>query len=145
MAAVLKTHDRYWGNIAIYGDYKAWTVHAANGGDRSNYPAHSRLILDLKDANVEAVEHFRKLVEPELRDNVVIVTVPSHGDIDRFLPAAQRLDEIASFEDDRPGERLKCCPSEIQGCVGKVNAVIVGYACSLEGIDGHARVAAGDI
>jgi hypothetical protein len=41
------------------------------------------------------------------------------ADIDGLLPVAQGLDEIAPFEDERAGERLKCCPSKIQGRVGQ--------------------------
>jgi pyrimidine operon attenuation protein/uracil phosphoribosyltransferase len=78
MPAVLKQHDRYWGQIAIYGDYKAYKVHKAQGGLSSDYPAHSKRILDLKDGRAGAVTHFKDIIEPELEDNIVIVTVPSH-------------------------------------------------------------------
>jgi hypothetical protein len=26
MVAILKGHKRYWGKVAIYGDYKPWTA-----------------------------------------------------------------------------------------------------------------------
>ena len=75
---VLKDHGRYWGKIAVFGDYLPWSVHRANGGDRSTFPAHSGRILDLKDRSPNAVAHFRNLIEPEIVSRVVVVTVPSH-------------------------------------------------------------------
>jgi predicted amidophosphoribosyltransferase len=78
MAPVLKGHERYWGKVAIYGDYKPWSIHKESGGDGSNYPAHSGRILDLKEGKVAAVSHFAEIIEPELADGVVIVTIPSH-------------------------------------------------------------------
>jgi hypothetical protein len=38
MPKVLKQHDRYWGPIAIYGDYLPWNVHKAAGGEMSDDP-----------------------------------------------------------------------------------------------------------
>jgi predicted amidophosphoribosyltransferase len=78
LVPILKKHERYWGHVAIYGDYKPWTAHKAEGGDGSNYPAHSGRILDLKDDKAGAVDHFKDMFEPELSDDIVIVTVPSH-------------------------------------------------------------------
>jgi predicted amidophosphoribosyltransferase len=75
---VLKNHKLFWGNVAIYGDYKPWTAHKNEGGDGSSYPAHSGRILDLKDDKAGAVDHFGDMIEPELSDDIVIVTVPSH-------------------------------------------------------------------
>lgn len=50
----------------------------ARGGDYSNFPAHSGRILDLKDDLPGAVDHFAGIIEPELSDDIVIVTIPSH-------------------------------------------------------------------
>ena len=33
LAPVFKQHDRYWGDIAVFGDYLPWNVHRANGGE----------------------------------------------------------------------------------------------------------------
>jgi len=78
LTRVFKGPQRYWRNIAVYGDYKPWTAHKEDGGDGSNYPPHSGRILDLKKAKASAVAHFKDMIEPELQDGVVIVTVPSH-------------------------------------------------------------------
>ncbi len=78
MGWVLKAHDRFWNDIAVYGDYLPWNVHKAMGGDRTNWPEHNGLILDLKGNSAHAVAHFKEMIEPELSQNVVIVTVPSH-------------------------------------------------------------------
>jgi predicted amidophosphoribosyltransferase len=75
---VFKNHERYWGDIAVYGDYLPWNVHKAAGGNRSNYPSHSGKILDLKDGKANSAAPFKELVEPELQDGIAIVTVPSH-------------------------------------------------------------------
>lgn len=78
MSKVFKKHDRYWSEIAVFGDYMPWGVHRANGGDRSNYPEHSGKILDLKDGKDVGIDYCAALVQPELNDNIAIVTVPSH-------------------------------------------------------------------
>jgi phosphoribosylpyrophosphate synthetase len=78
VSAVFKKHERYWDHIAVYGDYLPWNVHRQNGGDGSNYPEHSGRILDLKDDKEGAADHFKNLIEPELKEGIVIVTVPSH-------------------------------------------------------------------
>lgn len=78
LSPVFKKHERYWNDIAVYGDYLPLGVHRQNGGDKSNYPAHSGKILDLKDDKNNAEAHFKELIEPELQDGIVIVTVPSH-------------------------------------------------------------------
>jgi hypothetical protein len=44
--AILKKHDRYWGEVAIWGDYKPYGLHKNQGGDSTNYPAHSGRILE---------------------------------------------------------------------------------------------------
>lgn len=75
---ILKKHERYWGQVAIYGDYKPYNAHLAQGGDYMNYPAHSGRILDLKDDKAGAPRHFADMIEPELSDDIVIVTIPSH-------------------------------------------------------------------
>jgi predicted amidophosphoribosyltransferase len=64
--------------MAVFGDYMPWGVHKSMGGDRSTYPKHSGLILDLKEARPSAVEHFRAMIEPELPENIAIAVVPSH-------------------------------------------------------------------
>jgi predicted amidophosphoribosyltransferase len=75
---ILKNHGQYWGKVAIYGDYKPYAAHLAQGGDYQNYPAHSGRILDLKDDKAGADSHFADMIEPELSDDIVIVTIPSH-------------------------------------------------------------------
>jgi predicted amidophosphoribosyltransferase len=48
------------------------------GGDRSNYPAHSGRILDLKDGKESAISNFAEMIEPKLPNNIAIAVVPSH-------------------------------------------------------------------
>jgi predicted amidophosphoribosyltransferase len=78
MVAILKGHKRYWGKVAIYGDYKPWTAHKEAGGDWSTFDEHSRRILTLKEGNGASARYFADMIEPELADGTVIVTVPSH-------------------------------------------------------------------
>lgn len=78
MVRILKGHEHYWGSIAIFGHYVPWGVHKANGGDRSNYDAHSGRILDLKDKSAGAIKHFREMIAPALPNGIAIATVPSH-------------------------------------------------------------------
>jgi len=78
LSQVFKKHERYWSGIAIYGDYKPWKAHKEAGGDRSNFPEHSGRALDLKDGKQEGINYFKAIIEPELADKIVIVTVPSH-------------------------------------------------------------------
>ena len=78
MGKVLKTHERFWAEIAVYGTYLPGGVHRAAGGDRSNFPSHSGLILDLKGLSSHAINHFREMVEPELHHGIAIAVVPSH-------------------------------------------------------------------
>jgi hypothetical protein len=68
MAATLKGHQRYWGDVAVYGDYLPWGVHRAGGGGLSTYPEHSGRILDLKDGKANSSDYFRGRIEPELPD-----------------------------------------------------------------------------
>ena len=76
--AILESHDKFWGKVAIWGQYKPYSLHKEQGGDSSNYPGHSGKILDLKDDKAGAVHYFADLIEPELSAGIVIVTVPSH-------------------------------------------------------------------
>jgi predicted amidophosphoribosyltransferase len=78
LARILRGHQDYWGVVARYGHYVPWGVHRANGGDRSNYDAHSGRILDLKEKQPGAIKHFKDLIAPELNAGASIVTVPSH-------------------------------------------------------------------
>jgi predicted amidophosphoribosyltransferase len=78
MPSLLRNHAKFWGSIATFGDYKPWTGHTADGGDSSNYPEHSGRILSLKKGKTTAVRHFAQMIEPELPEDIVIVTVPSH-------------------------------------------------------------------
>lgn len=78
MARILKGHQQYWSDVAIYGHYVPWGVHKANGGDRSSYDAHSGRILDLKEKRAGAIKHFSEMIAPELPKGIAIATVPSH-------------------------------------------------------------------
>lgn len=75
MSQVFLTREE---EVVSYGDYKPWGVHKSEGGDGSNYPAHSGRILDVKENKAWAVRHFADMIAPELRENILIVTIPSH-------------------------------------------------------------------
>ena len=79
MSRIFKSHDRYWNGIAVYGDYLPWGVHRAAGGDRSNYPERSGKMLDLKEGKDAGVAYFSEAIATELKDEIVIATVPSHN------------------------------------------------------------------
>ena len=100
MTRVFKKHERYWAGIAIFGDYRPWGVHKENGGTRADYPTHSGKILDLKSGRADAATHFAGMIDPELQDGVVIVTVPGH---DPAKPGAG-LRKVAA-ELVKPGNR----------------------------------------
>lgn len=78
MSRIFKSHDRYWNGIAVYGDYLPWGVHRSAGGDKSNYPERSGKILDLKEGKDTGVAYFSGTIAAELKDGIVIATVPSH-------------------------------------------------------------------
>lgn len=103
MAPIFKKHDRYWGEIAVFGDYLPWNVHRAGGGDRSDYPQNSGRILDLKDGSAKAAVHFGEIVAKELADNVVIVTVPGHDPAKPSAGLRQLASELA-----KGGKRVDC-------------------------------------
>ena len=70
-------HKRYWGKVAIYGDYRPWTAHKEAGGDWSTFDEHSRRILLLRRATkLRAL--FRRYDRAGIGDDIVIVIVPSH-------------------------------------------------------------------
>lgn len=65
-------------NIAILGDYRPYWYHKEQGGDGSNYPAHSKRILDLKDGNAGGIEHFSSFIAPRMKRFSFVAAVPSH-------------------------------------------------------------------
>ena len=79
MAAIVRNPARFDSNdIAIFGDYRPWSIHRNNGGDSSNYPEYSGRILDLKEGKSVGISYFVERIKPELRDDIAIVVVPSH-------------------------------------------------------------------
>lgn len=60
------------------GDYKPWSFHKNEGGNGSNYPAHSGYVLDVKDGKEVGINHFVGVLEPELKNDIAIAVVPSH-------------------------------------------------------------------
>jgi hypothetical protein len=77
MPSPLKDHTDFWGAVATFGDYKPYGVHKADGGEWTNYPEHSGNILSLKKGKEWAIRHFAEMIEPELPNDIGIVTVPS--------------------------------------------------------------------
>ena len=80
MSPIFKDQDRFSGQtIGTYGSYKPWSWHTKiDGGDRSNYPEYSGLLLDLKGGNQNAVDYFVPQIEGDLGDGFAITVVPSH-------------------------------------------------------------------
>ncbi|MFT4119743.1 ComF family protein [Bradyrhizobium sp.] len=87
---IISNHQRFWNDIAIFGDYRPWGVHRAMGGDRSNYPEYSGKILDLKDGKDGAAAYFANLMAPALGDNFAVAVVPGH-DPARVSPGLRTL------------------------------------------------------
>lgn len=65
-------------DVVSLGDYKPWGVHKAEGGDGSNYPAHSGYVLDVKDNKEAGIRYFSEMLDAMLHSGILIVTVPSH-------------------------------------------------------------------
>jgi predicted amidophosphoribosyltransferase len=103
LAPVFKKHDRNWGEIAIFGDYLAWGLHKAQGGDRSDFPEYSGRILDLKDGSPKAATRFGEMVAKDLADGVVVATVPGHDPAKQSVGLRQLAGAIA-----KDGKRVDC-------------------------------------
>ncbi|TIN70901.1 MAG: phosphoribosyltransferase [Mesorhizobium sp.] len=75
MAKVFRDSDN---RVVSLGDYKPWSVHKSEGGDFTNYPAHSGHILDVKDNKANGIKHFADALAGRLHDGIAIAVVPSH-------------------------------------------------------------------
>lgn len=80
--------------ISAFGKYKPYWVHKAAGGDWTNYDTYSGKLLDLKEKKNSGINYFFNRVEPLIRKEVALVTVPSHDpqkDINGIRELAQRI------------------------------------------------------
>lgn len=75
MSYVFRTRKE---DVVSLGDYKPYNIHRAEGGDFTNYPAHSGRILDVKDNKIAGIRFFADMLNPELHDGISIAVVPSH-------------------------------------------------------------------
>jgi Phosphoribosyl transferase domain len=79
VAGILKNHTNYWGGwLASFGTYKPWGVHRQGGGTWDDFPDHGKNILNFKKGETAPIDVFQAQIEPELPDNIAIVTVPGH-------------------------------------------------------------------
>lgn len=82
------------------GQYHPWGQHKAMGGDGSNYPTFSGRILDLKDKKQSGIVYFYSIVEPLIRKDVALVTVPSH-DPSKAVNGIRELAQRICIDDPR--------------------------------------------
>ena len=83
-----------------FGEYHPWGQHKAMGGDGSNYPTFSGKILDLKDKKNGGIIYFFNIVEPLIRKDVALVTVPSH-DPQKTINGIRELAQRICIDDPR--------------------------------------------
>ncbi|MCC8966718.1 hypothetical protein H8A95_31435 [Bradyrhizobium sp. Pear76] len=86
--------------ISAFGEYMPWGRHKAMGGDGSNYPTYSGKILDLKDKKDRGIVYFFNLIEPIIRKDVALVTVPSH-DPQKAINGIRELAQRICIDDPR--------------------------------------------
>jgi hypothetical protein len=86
--------------ISAFGEYHPWGQHKARGGDGSNYPTYSGKILDLKDKKDSGIIYFFNLIEPLIRKDVTLVTVPSH-DPQKTINGIRELAQRICIDDPR--------------------------------------------
>ncbi|SEN67950.1 phosphoribosyltransferase family protein [Bradyrhizobium sp. OK095] len=86
--------------ISAFGQYRPYGLHKAMGGDHTNYPAYSGRILDLKDKKNGGIIYFFNLVEPLIRKDVALVTVPSH-DPQKTINGIRELAQRICIDDPR--------------------------------------------
>ena len=60
------------------GAYRSYGQHKAMGGDSSNYDQFSKRILDFKEGQAVAINHFTALILPLLAGDFAVCVVPSH-------------------------------------------------------------------
>jgi predicted amidophosphoribosyltransferase len=65
-------------DIIVLGTYRPWGHHKQMGGDGSNWPEHSRRILDLKEGKKVGVDYFFDYMSDKLKRVEAIAIVPSH-------------------------------------------------------------------
>ncbi len=86
--------------VSAFGDYHPYRQHLAAGGDSTNYPSFSRKILDLKDKKNSGIVYFYNIIEPLIRPDVVLVTVPSH-DPSKSINGIRELAQRICIDDPR--------------------------------------------
>jgi Phosphoribosyl transferase domain len=86
--------------ISAFGEYKPWGQHKANGGTGGDYPQYSGRLLDLKEKKDRGIVYFYNIVEPAIRKDLVLVTVPSH-DPQKAINGIRELAQRICIDDPR--------------------------------------------
>jgi hypothetical protein len=86
--------------VSAFGKYHPWGQHKAMGGHGSNYPTFSGRILDLKDKKEGGIIYFFNIVEPLIRKDITLVTVPSH-DPQKAINGIRELAQRICLDDPR--------------------------------------------
>jgi hypothetical protein len=86
--------------ISAFGEYCPYGRHKAMGGDWTNYPTYSGKLLDLKDKRNGGILYFFNIVEPLIRKDVALVTVPSH-DPQKTINGIRELAQRICIDDPR--------------------------------------------
>lgn len=68
----------YEETVHILSEYRPWGHHKQSGGDSSNYPTASKLLLDFKDGNIHAITAFKNAILP-YGDDYAVAVVPGHN------------------------------------------------------------------
>jgi hypothetical protein len=86
--------------ISAFGEYRPYGRHKAMGGDSTNYPTYSKKLLDLKDKKHGGIIYFYDIVEPLIRKELALVTVPSH-DPQKTINGIRELAQRICIDDPR--------------------------------------------
>ncbi|QQO16086.1 hypothetical protein JJB99_08010 [Bradyrhizobium diazoefficiens] len=86
--------------ISAFGHYHPYRQHMALYGDRSIYPTYSAKILDLKEKRHGGIVYFFNKVEPLIRKEVALTTVPSH-DPQKKINGIRELAQRICIDDPR--------------------------------------------
>jgi phosphoribosylpyrophosphate synthetase len=86
--------------ISAFGPYHPYRQHMAMCGDRATYPTYSAKILDLKEKRHAGIVYFFNKVEPLIRKEVALATVPSH-DPQKKINGIRELAQRICIDDPR--------------------------------------------
>jgi predicted amidophosphoribosyltransferase len=64
--------------VSYLGDYRPYRHHKEQGGTSSDYPEHSKRILDVKEGEARGINHFFNYMVGRVKSPEAIAVVPSH-------------------------------------------------------------------